>query len=166
MACHAHPWSPKLAGPAARKLSYKNDLFSEESISDILDRIGFKTKSSQGMEVEASQVSTQYPEPPEISMSFGDLLKKCNYTDEVLAEVLEQYSAVLDITVCCPCLRSPLRFKHALLNDWLGTGQWADYKCHAVLAGASAHLAQPLTLMPAMRSSSSMVRGARIVIKL
>lgn len=102
MTCQAPPWSAKLAGPPARKVSYKGHLFADENISDILDRIGFKSKASQGSEVEASQVSTNYPEPPEISMTFGDLLKKCDYTDEVLAEVLDQYSAVLDVTVGCP----------------------------------------------------------------
>lgn len=85
LAAHAHParCAPHSAGG---------------KIDKILERIGVRdTAEAQPVEFVPPSPPAEYPPLPERSLTFGELLTKCGYDDEVLA----QYSNALDVEVRC-----------------------------------------------------------------
>lgn len=65
-------------------------------VEDVLEQIGFRSFSDRkGESVEEEERMFEYPEPPERSIKFGALLKKCGYAEDVI----EQYTEVADIEV-------------------------------------------------------------------
>eukprot|EP00892_Ulva_mutabilis_P010952 jgi/Ulvmu1/8229/UM041_0038.1 len=78
-----------------------DELVNEEAaadaeVEDVLEQIGFKAFSDRKEESVAEETRMfEYPEPPERSIKFGALLKKCGYAEDVI----EQYTEVAEIEI-------------------------------------------------------------------
>lgn len=69
---------------------------ADDNVDEVLAQIGFKSfvRQTEGMEQNEERMF-EYPEPPDRSIKFGALLKKCGYAEDVL----EQYADAADIEV-------------------------------------------------------------------
>lgn len=69
---------------------------ADDNVDEVLAQIGFKSfvQTTAGMEQNEERMF-EYPEPPDRSIKFGALLKKCGYAEDVL----EQYAEAADIEV-------------------------------------------------------------------
>lgn len=76
---------------------FENIWLVDDNVEEVLAQIGFRSVIERKEEVGTTEERMfEYPEPPDRSIKFGALLKKCGYSEDVL----EQYSEAADIEVC------------------------------------------------------------------